>query len=503
MLRRAPLIGPVAAIAGTCAVLALVTIGSASAVADTISGPIVRTPASERATIRAGGPVAVAPTSTTQGFLGISTGLTTIAALDGSAADPDAPFASLVRNLSPGAPPVLRLGGVGTDDSWWPIPGIRERYLYELTPRWAAGVRALLEAVGGKAILGVNLEEDSKPIARTEVANFDRYVGASLIDAFELGNEPEFFPIALPKGHPPHDYPYKIAHYGKEFSSIASALGGAPLAGPASGAPHWLSHLGTILSDIPSRLKLVTTHAYPLKHCSRLAHLSVSDLFTRSSINGLADPIHATVRAAAAHHKPLRVDELNGVSCGGEAGISNSFGEALWALNVLPALWRTGVQGVNFQTVNGDLNQLITAKHTAAGWRVSVQPEYYGLLAFADAAPAGSRLLRISNLHLSHFYQFAVRAPNGSERVVLTNVGSAARTIGVTVSGTRGTGSVSLLSATSLSATGGTTLAGRRLSPRTGQLIGTPRVTRVRPNARGVYAVRVPPHAAAILTLSA
>jgi hypothetical protein len=507
MLRRARLIARVSATAGACAVVAFVValaaIATASAAADTAGGPIARTPASDRATVRTEGRAAVPATSTTQGFLGISTGLTTIAALDGSAADPDTPFINLVKSLSPGAPPVLRLGGVGTDDSWWPIPGVKERYLYKLTPRWAGGVRALLEAVGGKAILGVNLEENSKPIARTEVANFDRYIGENLIDAFELGNEPEFFPIALPKGHPPHDYPYKIAHYGKEFSNIASALGAAPLAGPASGAPHWLSKLGTILNDIPSRLKLVTTHAYPLKHCSRLAHLSVSDLFTRASIEGLADPIRGSVRAAAAHHKPLRVDELNGVSCGGEAGISNSFGEALWALNVLPALWRTGVQGVNFQTVNGDLNQLITAKRTASGWRLSVQPEYYGLLAFADAAPAGSHLLRISGAHLARFYRFAVRAPDGSERIVLTNIGSAARTIGVSAAGTRGTGSVSLLRAGSLSATGGTTLAGRRLSPRTGRLVGTPSLTRVRPNARGVYGVRVPPHAAAILTLSA
>jgi hypothetical protein len=37
---------------------------------------------------------------------------------------------------------------------------------------------------------------------------------------------------------------------------------------------------------------------------------------------------------------------------------------------------------------------------------------------------------------------------------------------------------------------------------RTGQLTGTPSLTLVRPNAKGVYAVRVPAHAAAILTLS-
>ena len=49
-------------------------------------------------------------------------------------------------------------------------------------------------------------------------------------------------------------------------------------------------------------------------------------------------------------------------------------------------------------------------------------------MTFAGAAPAGSHLLRISDPGLAHFYQFAVRAPDGSERVVLTNVGSVART---------------------------------------------------------------------------
>ena len=65
-------------------------------------------------------------------------------------------------------------------------------YIYALTPRWGSEVQALLTALGGKAILGVNLEEGAK-IAGAEVADFDRYVGTGLIDDFELGNEPEFY----------------------------------------------------------------------------------------------------------------------------------------------------------------------------------------------------------------------------------------------------------------------------------------------------------------------
>jgi hypothetical protein len=494
---------PLSLTARVVAFFAMFAVGAPGAIA-IASAATVRTPASERPTVRAGGPAAIAATPTAEGFLGITTSFTTIPVLAGSASDQDTPFINLLRSLSPGAPFVLRLGGVSADVSWWAIPGMKKPpYLGTLTPQWAAGIRALLTTLGGQAILGVNLEEppeiDSR-IADAEVADFDRYVGANRIDAFELGNEPEFFPLSVVNGGHGHD---TFAAYGSKFSHIASELGGAPLAGPSSVGQRWLSNLGTVLSDMHTHLKLVTVHAYPIQNCSRFAHVSVADFFARSSIQGLARLIGGTVKAAASHGAPLRVDELNGITCGGKAGFSNSFGEALWALNVLPALWRAGVQGVNFQTVDGDLNQVFTARHSASGWSVSVEPVYYGLLAFAGAAPAGSRLLRISNSGLAHFYQFAVRAPDGSERVVLTNVGSVARTIGVSASGARGTGSLSLLSAKSLSSTGGTRLAGQSLSPRTGQLAGTPRLTLVRPNARGVYAVRVPAHAAAILTLSA
>ena len=489
-----------AVLAAVCTVGAALALALATAPVDA-HPRAARSPTSLQsgATVRVGGAAAVPATATAQGFLGIATELTTITALSGTPADPDTPFVTLLRDLSPGAPLVLRLGGNSADNSWWAIPGVtKPPYLHTLTPQWGADVHALLEALGGQAIVGVNLEKDAR-IARAEVADFNRYVGANLIDAFELGNEPEYYPLSVVNGQRGID---TIAAYAKKFSTIASALGAAPLAGPSSGSPHWLAKLGTILRDLPPRLKLVTIHAYPMKDCSRLTRLSVSGFFAPTSIQGLAGSIHRAVEAAAAHGKPLRVDEINGIPCGGDAGLSNSFGEALWALNVLPALWQAGVQGVNVQTVDGNLNQMITAKHSASGWSVSVEPEYYGLLAFADAVPAGSRLLRISDPGLRGFYRFAVRAPNGSERVVLTNVESVARTIGVTASGAGGTGSLSLLSARSLTATGGVTLAGQSLSSRTGQLAGTPNLTLVRPNARGVYAVRVPAHAAAILTLS-
>jgi hypothetical protein len=476
----------------------------------TVTGPTLTTPRAARATVSAGGDAAVAPTSTRQGFLGIASELSTITMLSGTPRNPDTPLVQLLKNLSPGAPFLLRLGGDSADWSWWAIPGVKQpaAIRYTLTPEWGADVKALLTALGGTALLGVNLELDSKRVAAYEVKQYGRYVGSQLIDGYELGNEPElyaafnYYKLANGSGVKGREFGhYTLADYAKDFTNIASALGDIPLIGPSSGSADWLPDLGTMLSDLPSRLKLVTVHAYPLKHCSASAHVSIPELVSSASIQGLAGEIQTMVSAAAAHGKALRLDEINGVTCGGAAGVSNSFGEALWALNMLPALWQAGVQGVNFQTIDSNLNDMITATQSAGAWHVSVEPEYYGLLTFADVAPAGSHLLKISDPAYPGFYQYAVRAPGGEEHVVLTNVSSHSRSIGVSASGTAGAGEVARLSAPSLGSTAGTTLAGQRLSSSTGQLTGGTRYTLVKPNAKGVYAVTVPAHSAAILTV--
>jgi len=307
-MSRASLTARAATLAAGCAAGVVMAVAPASTAA--IHPLADRTPAYERATVRVGGPAAVAPTSTTQGFLGIATSFTTISALEGPAADQDVAFQNLLRNLSPGAPFLLRLGGVSADTNWWPVPGMRKpRWLGTLTPAWGANLRALLTALGGKTILGVNLEEDpdiDTAIAKAEVAGFDRYVGADLIDAFELGNEPEYWPLSVVNGGRGHD---TIPAYGQKFSQIAAQLGGVPIAGPAVVGKVWLGELGTVLDHLPSHLTLATVHAYPLKNCSESAHPLLSQLLSRSSIQGLGDSVHGMVKAAAAHGEPLQVDE--------------------------------------------------------------------------------------------------------------------------------------------------------------------------------------------------
>ena len=205
-------------------------------------------------------------------------------------------------------------------------------------------------------------------------------------------------------------------------------------------------------------------------------------------------------RAPHSGTHPRRRDEL--IACVGDTWVQQSLGPALWALNILPLYAEAGAQGVNFQNRPYSAQNLIQTSDTHSGWQVQVQPEYYGLLAFAKLTPPGSRLLQVSETP-SGFYSWAVRTPHGQTAVVLTNVTASAATVGVQAAGARGAATVDVLRAASggLRATGGITLGGQTISPHTGQLTGTPVTTTVR-SSHGAYDVTVPAASAAILTFA-
>ena len=106
---------------------------------------------------------------------------------------------------------------------------------------------------------------------------------------------------------------------------------------------------------------------------------------------------------------------------------------------------------------------------------MSAQPEYYGLMAFAQAAPAGSRLLKVSDPSLAGLDAWAVRTATGQVHVVVINSSASSHTVAIDLAGaTAGAiARVSRLQAHGLGATGGVTLGGQRVSPTTGAVILT------------------------------
>jgi hypothetical protein len=446
------------------------------------------------------------------GFVGLSMefrGLEAYAGADPKRLNPV--FEQLLRNIGPSQRGLLRIGGDGTDWTWWPVRGMARPggVRYDLNRNWMDVAKALTRSVGLRLILGINLEADSRRVAGAEAEAMLRYIGGGPIAGLEIGNEPELYG-SFPwyksasgvhvRGRPSS---YDFAGFVHDYSTMAGAIPRAPLAGPSTGSPTWMQELGRFLAAEP-RVRVATLHRYPLKHCGKHATtLTIGELLSRSSSAGLADSVARYVAVARAHHLPLRIDELNAVSCGGQRGVSDTFASALWALDALFEMARVGVSGVNFHTVPRTINELISSDFARGRWSSYVHPQYYGMMMFAQAAPAGGRLLRVSGAS-GALRAWAVRAPAGALRVVVINDDPhGSREVVVRLPVAHGTATVERLAAPSLGAKSGVMLGGQTFGSRTttGVLAGKQALSSVKPSGRS-YALRVAVGSAAMLTVA-
>lgn len=418
------------------------------------------------------------------GFLGLSFEYRSIepyAGTDASAINPA--FLQLIRNLTRGQTPVIRIGGRTTDAAWWPVPGMREPpgVRITLTPQWLGVTRTLARDLNARLILGVNMETNSQAVAAAEARAFLSGIGRRYIGALEPGNEPELYRTftyyLAPDGSRVYGRPrdYNVPAIARDFTRIERVLPG-PIAGPTIGAPKWFAQLGTFLADGP-RLNLVTLHRYPLQVCfsnpSQSNYPTFAHLLDNQSSSGRADSVIPEVALAHARGLQLRIDEMNTISCGSDPRIGFSFATALWAVNALFAMADVGVDGVNIHSYPTSTCALYSFAEAGGTWRARVEPEYYGLLMFARAAPPGSRILKVSGPATADLRAWATRAPDGRIRVVLIN-DSATRAVTIAVhAGGQTTGSATLerLQAPSLNSNQGVTLGGQSFGASdTGQL---------------------------------
>jgi hypothetical protein len=336
-------------------------------------------------------------------------------------------------------------------------------------------------------------------------------IGRSRISAFELGNEPELYPNPnfawyRQGGHNVTGRPrgYDMAAFTRDAARIAAGMPDVPLADPATGGSEWLSQLSQFVAGEP-RLGTVTIHRYPFEACDLTpaspAFPTIGRLLSPGASTGQAAAIAPYVSVAHARGLPIRIDEINTVACGNPPGIPNTFAMALWAIDTLFADAQAGVDGVNMHTWPGAVYNLFSFRQLRSGWRGSVEPEYYGLLMFAQGAPAGSHLVATSSSS-DAIRAWATRGADGKVRVTLINDdASAAHVVALRVGAATGPATVERLLAPGPAATGGVTLGGQSLAETTtGQLAGSPLTTGVVPVA-GVYSVSLPAASAALLTI--
>jgi hypothetical protein len=419
-------------------------------------------------------------------------------------------FVHLIEDLAPGQSPVLRLGGDSTDWSWYPASGVARPpgARFTLTSNWLDLARSVASAVRGRLILGVDLEADNRRVAAAEANAMVARIGRRSLAALELGNEPELYGALgwyrSSSGRPVPGRPrdYSPAAFERDYSSFAPHLPDVRLAGPSSGAPAWLAKLGSFL-DAEPRVRLATVHAYPLKHCTKSKVVTTAQLLSEASSRGLAASVAPYVAVAGAHHDPLRIDEMNGISCGGTRGVSDTFASALWVLDALFEMARTGVAGVNIHTVPRTINEIIGPVGAGSTRSMQVHPEYYGMMMFAPAAPAGSQLLTLGTAAPRGVKVWATRARDGFIHVVVINKRlSGSRFLRLRVAGARGTAEIEQLRAPSVHSTGQVTLGGQTFgaATSTGVLAG-PALHRTVAPSDGAYPVTMPPASATMLTI--
>jgi hypothetical protein len=376
-----------------------------------------------------------------RGFVGFSLEFPAVPAYAGGSPGPPNPvFSQLVRNVTPGGAPLIRIGGDSTDATWWPIRGMARPpgISYTLTPSWLASARRLVATLGARVMLGINLKIGDPRISLAEARALVRSIGRHRVAALEIGNEPGLygrFPFyRAADGHAVRARPrgYGLPQFTREVRALAAQLRGVPLAGPALGVPPTSAELGRFLAVVPS-VRIATLHRYPLNRCfpSRDSpkFATVPHLLSPFAGEGLVSTLGHTVAVARSLGVPMQIDELNSVSCGGKAGVSDTFASALWVLDELFAMASDRVHGVNFHTFPGAAYAPFTFADHGGRWSASVRPMYYGLLAFAAVAPPGARLLPISVRTQSNLAAWATRRPHGPLHVVLINKALARRTV--------------------------------------------------------------------------
>ena len=492
---------------------------TASAQAMTIAGHPLSQASADPGPTR---PVNIAVESTTSGppiragFVGVTTEFWDMFKDVGTdPTKPDVPYEQVLEALAPQGGLSFRIGGDTSDWTWWPLPGVATPpwARWTLTPTWMAVAQKLLTDIHAHLIFGLNMEANNPAVDTAEVQAVQSGIGPNVPTTYELGNEPELYP----------KWPYYITKAGlvvfgrprsysfpqitSEWDNLADQLstgqlGSLRLAGIGYSSFRALPNVEQFLLD-SSELSLLTMHTYALtpRNCQKGGDLQESSLFTPGSLQGLADDVGDWTELGNANGVPVRVDEINAVTCGGLINFSDTMGPALWALNVLPLYAETGVTGVNFESRVNTAQNLIQPTLTPTGWQVTVQPEYYGMLTFAQLTPPGSQILAISNTP-SGVLAWAVQTPQHKINIVVSDVSSTPVRVFLRVAGARGPATTKELLGDTGDLSGTTaTLGGQSVSPTTGQLTGTPVSAQVKSHKRA-YSVRVAPASATVLTVA-
>jgi len=408
-------------------------------------------------------------------------------------------------------PLVLRIGGDSADRTFWsPVRELPE-WAFELTPAWLREVRAIVRHTHARLILDLNLVTATPMIAARWARVAEARLPRHSIIGFEIGNEPDLYSrtlwqAAIAGGRAARVLPLQItaSSYADAYTAYSRALSraapGVPLLGPALSEPRanlgWISRL---LAAPHPGLAAVTVHRYPYSACvtpSDPSYPTIARVLSENATAGMARTVLGAVRVARTAGLPVRLTELNSITCGGVSGISNTFATALWAPDALFELLHAGVSAVSVHV----RAEAINAAFSLGRRGLYAHPLLYGMVMFNRMLGPDSQLvsLRLRARRQLHLKAWAVRSGRSTLRVLVIDKGGRSANVGLTLPA-QGSATVQRLLAPSVRATRGVTLAGQRLGAN-GHWRRRPVITAVPRGPRG-YTLAVPRYSAAVLTV--
>ena len=399
-------------------------------------------------------------------------------------------YIQMVRNL--GSAGVIRIGGNTSDYASY-SPNGKAISMPKATVVNRASLDQLgsfLRATNWQLIWGLNLGSGTVANAVEEAQAVSATAKEKLL-AFEIGNEVDLFSH---EGHRHAGYTFAdyLADYRRDKAAIRALLPNAPFAGPdAAFTNDWVAKFAAAEGH---DLKLLTEHYYRAGQSPASSYQMLFNLDPN-----LTRRLQSLQSTAAGAHLPYRICETNSFSGGGRPGVSGTFGAALWVLDYMFTLASAEASGVNIET---GVNQLgFISSYSPIGDNLhgtyTAKPEYYGMLAFAQAAH-GQRLAieaQTNNLNLT---SYAVKSRHEIVATLINKDNSTA-SVEIRCDFRVSHASTQRLTAPALESTDRITLAGSTVTPSGHWTPSQPESLR---STQNTVSIQVPPYSAALVTLT-
>ena len=407
---------------------------------------------------------------------------------------------------------ILRIGGDSASHTFYDPTGlVLPRWTFEVTPTFIDQTANLVRRMGLRVILDLNLVTGSAPLAASWAKAAEGSFPHRSIIGFEIGNEPDLYDKAfwlyttggeqfsghaLPRDITPEGY---AADYNEYATALKHVVPGVPLYAPALANPvadiRWIA---TLIHGPQPGLGTVSGHRYPYSGCvlrGSPQYPTIGRILSEDATTVMAQKLRPVVRLAASEHLPFRLTEINSITCGGLAGVSNSFATALWAPDAIFEVMRTGTVGANLHERETAINDPFA--FNANG--LVVHPLLYGLILYARTMGPNAHLVSVqSHTTAPHLKVWAVASGHSTLRVLLINKGASPITARLGLPATRAA-TVERLLAGSPAAQTGATLDGQQLDARA-RWVGHRSHETIRRRSGG-YEIRVPGYSAALVSV--